>query len=264
MRFPLFSSSFIPGPISRRELLIKTILVESSLACLAFLLGLWPGPEVETQFAWSWSAFLYGSLAALPPLLVLFLIDVFPIGPLRRVKDISEQFLRPILRNTRWPDFFLLSALAGFCEELFFRGWMQPFTSQWLPLWTSNLLVGFLFACCHAITPAYFVIAWLISLYLGGLLICSENLLVPMAAHGVYDLVALFAVMWPSTRTSTADEAERESQPEEFALGSCAAPAHNSGPETEKDGPLGGERPVPFDQGEGRHEEERGEQAEEF
>jgi membrane protease YdiL (CAAX protease family) len=201
MSFFLQSSSFPFDPISRRELLSKTLLVEGALALLAFFLGYWPGPDVEEHFFFSWSAVVYGCLGAVPPLLILLLIDRFPIGPLRKVKDISEEFLRPILRNCKWPDFFLLSALAGFCEELFFRGWMQPFFAQWMPNWGSNLLVGFFFACCHAITPAYFIIAWLISLYLGGILLWSDNLLAPMVTHGVYDLIALFAVMYSRSQS---------------------------------------------------------------
>jgi membrane protease YdiL (CAAX protease family) len=206
MPFFRIFSSFSFGPISRRELLTKTILVEGALALLAFLLGYWPGPDAEEHFHFSWSAVAYGGLAAGPPLLILLFIDHFPIGPLRKVKDISEEFLRPILRNCKWPDFFLLSALAGFCEELFFRGWMQPFFAQWMPHWGGNLLVGFFFACCHAITPAYFIIAWLISLYFGGILLWTDNLLAPMVTHGLYDLVALFAVMYSRGQSVTTKE----------------------------------------------------------
>jgi membrane protease YdiL (CAAX protease family) len=181
--------------ISRRELLTKTLLVEGGLALFALSLGWYFGPSVFARLEWSWAAAGWGALAALPPLFLLIVIDHFPVGPLKQVRDISDLFLRPILKNCRWPDYFLLAALAGFCEELFFRGWMQPFVHEWLAPWSTNLLVGFIFACCHAITPAYFIIAWLISLYLGGLFLWSDNLLVPMVTHGVYDLIALFAVM---------------------------------------------------------------------
>jgi hypothetical protein len=65
-------------------------------------------------------------------------------------------------------------------------------------------------------------------LYLGGILIWTDNLLAPMVTHGVYDLVAIIAVMTPWKK--------------------------------EKDGHLGGERPVQNEQG----GKERGEQAEEI
>lgn len=181
--------------IRRIDLLRNTLLVESSLVIIAVILGWLLGPDVWQSLSWNWNDALWGCLAALPPLIIILLIDLFPFGPFRHVADISERILRPLLRECRWPDYFLLSALAGFCEELLFRGWLQPFLNQWVPLWSNLLIGGFLFALCHLITPAYFVIAWLISLYLGFLLIWTDNLLVPMLAHGVYDLLAIFAVM---------------------------------------------------------------------
>ncbi|HMO36708.1 MAG TPA: CPBP family intramembrane metalloprotease, partial [Gemmatales bacterium] len=128
---------------------------------------------------------------------LIFLITLFPIGPLKHVADISDHILRPLLKPCRWPDYFLLATLAGFCEELLFRGWLQPFLAQWMPLWGSILIGGFLFGLCHMLTTAYFILAWIISIYLALLMVWSDNLLVPMLTHGVYDLVALFVVLWP-------------------------------------------------------------------
>jgi len=204
---------------SRKEILVSTLAVEGVLAFLAVilaglcgLLGLRHQPVAEWQWPWtalhwSWAAVGWGCLGAVPPLVIILLIDRYPIGPFKHVADISDRFLRPLLRPCRWPDYFLLATLAGFCEELFFRGWMQPCLAQWLPLWAGVLLSGFVFALCHLITPAYFIIAWIISLYLAALLIWTDNLLVPMLTHGVYDLIAIFAVM--NTKTSTPDEPDR-------------------------------------------------------
>lgn len=189
--------------LSRKDILASTILVEGGLAVLAVILAWLLGPDLWSHFTWSWNAVGWGCLGAVPPLVIILLIDRFPVGPLRHVADISEQFLRPLLRNCRWPDYFLLATLAGFCEELLFRGWLQPFLTGWTTLWASVLISGFVFALCHMITPAYFIIAWLISIYLAALLIWTDNLLVPMLTHGVYDLIALFAVMWPQKEPIT-------------------------------------------------------------
>ncbi|MEM7235479.1 MAG: CPBP family intramembrane glutamic endopeptidase, partial [Planctomycetota bacterium] len=47
------------------------------------------------------------------------------------------------------------------------------------------------FALLHALTPAYFFIAFAISAYLGWLLHETENLAVPIVVHTLYDFVAL-------------------------------------------------------------------------
>lgn len=182
--------------ITRKEILLNTLLVEGGLAVLAVILAWLFGPDLWANFAFTWEAILWGCLGAIPPLVIILLIDRYPIGPFRHVADISDRFLRPLLRSTRWPDYFLLATLAGFCEELFFRGWMQPGLAQWMPLWASVLIGGVVFGLCHLITAAYFIIACIISFYLAALLIWTDNLFVPMLTHGVYDLIAIFAVMW--------------------------------------------------------------------
>ena len=48
-----------------------------------------------------------------------------------------------------------------------------------------------LFGLAHPITPFYAILAGLIGVYFGWLMIASENLLVPVVAHGAYDFVAL-------------------------------------------------------------------------
>lgn len=181
--------------IPRGDLLLNTILVEGGLAVLAIVLAWLFGPDLWATLHWSWNDVLWGTLGAIPPLVIILLIDRYPMGPFRHVADISDRILRPLLKNCKWPDYFLLATLAGFCEELLFRGWLQPFIAQYVPLWASILIGGFVFGLCHLLTSAYFIIAWLISIYLAMLLVWSDNLLVPMVTHGVYDLIAIFAVM---------------------------------------------------------------------
>lgn len=214
----------------RRGILLSTLIVEGGLALVAQFLGAVLEFDLWRNFTWSWADFGWGAFAAVPPLFAVWLMNLYPVGWLRRVREITDDFLRPLLRPLRWPDFVVMSALAGFGEELLFRGCAQPYLDQFLPAWASILVVGVVFGLMHPITVAYVVIAFFISLYFSWLLVWSDNLLVPMVAHGVYDFVALVGVMWED--------------------------------KSERDGRLGGEAPVPDDQGGG--EGERGEQAEEF
>ena len=48
-----------------------------------------------------------------------------------------------------------------------------------------------LFGLGHLITPVYAVLAAVIGFYLGALFLATDNLLIAIVAHGLYDFVAL-------------------------------------------------------------------------
>jgi uncharacterized protein len=60
-----------------------------------------------------------------------------------------------------------------------------------VPAWTAIALTAALFGVAHWLTPTYAVLAGLVGAYLGWTLAASDNLLVPIVAHGLYDLIAL-------------------------------------------------------------------------
>ena len=85
----------------------------------------------------------------------------------------------------------------GFCEEILFRGVLQPWFEKLggptVGLVGSNVLFGL----AHIITPLYGVLAGLIGCYLGWLLDCSgeRNVLIPVISHAVYDYLAFLVVI---------------------------------------------------------------------
>jgi len=84
----------------------------------------------------------------------------------------------------------LLSLSAGMGEEVAFRGALQPILSQvtnnpWMGLGISS----FIFAALHAATPRYFLLALVLSVYLGSLQIRYANLWVPVMVHTLFDVV---------------------------------------------------------------------------
>ena len=81
----------------------------------------------------------------------------------------------------------LLAGAAGVGEEALFRGVLQPALGPY-GLWISSLLFGVL----HALTYTYFLLAALLGLYLGWLFERTDNLLVPVIVHALYDAVALW------------------------------------------------------------------------
>ena len=91
--------------------------------------------------------------------------------------------IRVIFSKTKLLDLCLISILAGFAEELLFRGVIQVK----LGIVGASIIFGLL----HFITPAYCVIATIMGFYLGFLFQYYESLLIPVQLHFIYDLGAL-------------------------------------------------------------------------
>lgn len=133
---------------------------------------------------------LLGLLSAIPLVLLVLMASTGPvskIGLVKRAMDNITDRLRQVLGSSVQSltaiDIVLLSAVAGFAEELFFRGLLQ-----------SHLGVigaAIVFGLLHALTPTYFVMATVIGLYFGYLYEATGNLLIPMVSHAAYDIFAL-------------------------------------------------------------------------
>jgi membrane protease YdiL (CAAX protease family) len=91
----------------------------------------------------------------------------------------------------------VLSAIAGFSEELLFRGVIQPWLESSWGMTAGLLVSNIIFGLAHAVTPLYAVLATLVGIYLslsldyGG----DRNLLLPMVIHGLYDFLAFMALI---------------------------------------------------------------------
>ena len=85
----------------------------------------------------------------------------------------------------------LMSLGAGVAEEALFRGVFQTFADRNLPVAAAIVLPNILFGLLHARTAMYAAISGGVGIYLGVVFWLSGNLLVPMIAHAVYDVVAL-------------------------------------------------------------------------
>ena len=75
-----------------------------------------------------------------------------------------------------------ISLLAGFSEELLFRGFLQPLL--------GIIITSVLFGAAHFITLGYFLLATGIGFFLGGVFHYSGNILVPIMVHTLYNIFA--------------------------------------------------------------------------
>lgn len=163
----------------------------------------------SVQFTWT---AVWGGLAVLLPLLAFAAVTYYlPFGPFLSIKQHLLDTLGGPLSRCRWYDLILLSILIGICEEALFRGFLQPWLSQWgdvFGLVSSNVIFGLV----HPVTKFYAIVAGLIGMVLGISLKYpgNGNLLVPIIAHASYDYLAFLAVV----ATYRNQQAQKFTQPE--------------------------------------------------
>lgn len=170
----------------RYDFLGAAVLFEGSLIGVAGALGWWFEIDPLGQLAWDVGGLLSGLAATLPMIGLFLAANRYPLGPLRRIKEFLHEALGPSLAACRWYDLLLVAAVAGFGEEVLFRGVLQPLIN----LFWSNVVFGLV----HFITPVYALLAGVIGAYLGWLLNHSGNILAPVIAHGLYDFLAFLVV----------------------------------------------------------------------
>jgi uncharacterized protein len=164
---------------------------EGGLVLAALALGAWVGAPPFAALEWTWRGLAQGVAATAPLLLGLrwCLRTRFP--PVVRLVRLAEERIAPLFADTGTAELAIVAALAGLGEEALFRGVVQSVLAVHLPVGAAIALAAALFGVAHWLTPAYAALAAIVGGYLGWLFTASGNLLVPIVAHGLYDLVAL-------------------------------------------------------------------------
>jgi membrane protease YdiL (CAAX protease family) len=179
-----------PKPIGKRIVWIG-VAFEGGLGLAALALGWALGETPLRKIHWVGQDALWG-LAACIPMLAVFIICIrWPVGPLVRIKQFSEEFIRDWFADCSLLDLGVISLLAGIGEEMLFRGVIQEAISAWLNPLTALVLASLLFGLMHPITPFYIVLAAGMGAFLGWIFIATGNLLPVIITHGVYDFLAL-------------------------------------------------------------------------
>lgn len=166
--------------------------VEGGLALLALGLAWFIplNPHPLERLAWSWQALGYGIAGAVPLFLLFVIVYWLPLASFRTIRNFLSDELAPSLAQLTWFDLILMALLAGFAEELLFRGVLEP----WLGQFGSNVIFGL----AHLVTPLYGVLTFVVGYYLSWLMTTSEpaNLLTPIVTHAVHDYLAFLIIIW--------------------------------------------------------------------
>src|SRR5262249_59862355 len=84
------------------------------------------------DFSWDARAFGWGVAATLPMLSVLVVVERWPVGPVKKIRDLFDELIRPLFRECSLAELALVSLLAGIGEEMLFRGLFQAGVPYWL------------------------------------------------------------------------------------------------------------------------------------
>jgi len=186
----------------RARFMCLAVLFEGGLVFVALGLGWLFRIDVLGGLHPSLAATVAGLVAAVPPFVLLLATEQMKLGPLERIKQLVLETLGPSLAACRWYDIVLLAALAGFGEELLFRGVLQVLLERWTAWgnWSQAaglILSNVIFGLLHFVTPTYALLAGLMGIYFGLLLNVtqSHSLLTPILAHGLYDYLAFLVLI---------------------------------------------------------------------
>ena len=109
----------------------------------------------------------------------------------------ANKYLELVIKPLIWPDLIWLGLLPGLSEELLFRGVMLPALGLNL---TAVIISSLLFGVLHLSGSdqwPYVVWATIIGFALGYCALITGNLLIPIVAHVITNLVSSF--LWKAT-----------------------------------------------------------------
>lgn len=172
--------------------LIAALIFQGAMIPGALLLAL-PFGLTPWQDLWFDNRTLWITLPATAlPLALAWWLSRQPFAWVGRLLDKVHLVLDLLFRGNRAQSAIVaVSLLAGFGEELLFRGVIQAGLEHLTGAVAGLLLASLIFGLLHAITPAYFLLATLMGLYLGLLYQQTGNLLIPCLVHALYDWIAI-------------------------------------------------------------------------
>jgi hypothetical protein len=141
---------------------------------------------------------LIGTAGALPPFILFLCVlsrktkNISFFGSLRKtmLREVKE-----IFSCTKLSDLVLISLIAGFAEEMLFRGVLQAKY--------GIVPASIIFGLIHCVSPAYVIVTILMGFYIGAFFFLSGNMLVPIQLHFIYDLAALVYLKYFITPQNT-------------------------------------------------------------
>lgn len=176
------------------------LAVETAVLLLAFLIGHLLGTPPFAALQVTWAGVGMAAAAVVPPVLAGWWSLHSRIRILEKLRGLVFERIVPAFANTSSFGILLISLAAGICEEALFRGVLQTALSDLANPGAALVVASLLFGVLHPVSPIYILLAASLGAYLGGLLIVTGNLFVPIAVHAAYDFVAITLLLQAARR----------------------------------------------------------------
>ncbi|MDR1053531.1 MAG: CPBP family intramembrane metalloprotease [Planctomycetaceae bacterium] len=205
--------------MKRNRFFLKAILFEGGIGVVALVLGFLFSMNLFGRVIFNFNIFMAVICFTMPLLTFYFHLRWLHFESIRVIERMIFEFYREYMSGFAIWQIAIISLVAGLGEELFFRGFLQAGIQELINGWAKNTVddalfdlptfytaanlffVSILFGAAHALTKMYFFIAFLISLYLGALLLfTNNNIIIPIGVHALYDFVVLTIVRWEVLR----------------------------------------------------------------
>ena len=179
------------------------VLFEGGLAIVALAVDLFfrLGLNYWQYFQFDSATPLQIAWGLLPLVAGYFVMQWLPLAALRQIDRFVRELFQQHMAHWKLGQLALVAALAGIGEELFFRGLLQLGLTTFVDVWLAILLVSLVFGLAHAVSFLYCILAFIVSLYLGFLFVHTNNLVVPIAVHALYDFFVFMYVWFTPHRT---------------------------------------------------------------
>ncbi|MGR8930569.1 MAG: CPBP family intramembrane glutamic endopeptidase [Gammaproteobacteria bacterium] len=186
------NSPTLPGKFFR-----AACVFEAALTLLAIVLGWFLNVDPFATLKFDEHALLNGILLTLPMVLLFFATQELPYEPIQEIRQLLLDTLGARLYRCHWTDLLILASIAGFSEEVLFRGTIQPWLEDAIGVMAGLVISNAIFALVHAVTRLYAILAFLMGLYLGISLDYGDerSLLTPVVIHGLYDFIAFLIIL---------------------------------------------------------------------
>jgi len=159
------------------------LVVEAVLAAVGLVVGWWIGTPILEVTRVDLHSGVLALAATLPLVAFVFWGMRTQFAVLARLREMFRETLVPLFASCSPLEILLISIMAGFGEEVFFRGFLQGSLGRVVNPWIALALVSALFGLVHMVSIGYAIIAGLLGVYLGTLLLLTGNLFVPMAVQ---------------------------------------------------------------------------------
>jgi uncharacterized protein len=116
---------------------------------------------------------------------------------LSSLREITFEQIAPLFSDFRLTDLVLVALVSGFCEEILFRGVMQP--KLGIPA------ASIIFAVLHCPSLRFFsygIWVFVAGLLLGWSFLATGNLWVPISAHCVSNIASLIFLRYASSKVA--------------------------------------------------------------